>query len=186
MSNQSKKSPQLAALHERHPGLTKALGDTYFEAASVCFDRHHDSPVDISIECDGRNSIQSINFQKPDTRMINSWANDIDTTESGAYGVCLATVEFEEQLVAVRRAETLTGSDWYVAPVGKELTTFDDLEHCYRLEVSGLDTGGQAMVEARLKEKIKQTRHGKSNLPAIAAVVGFKEKIVKTRRVSEE
>lgn len=114
--------------------------------------------------------------------MLNAWANNIDTTESGAYGVCLAAVEVEEQLVAVRRAETLTGADWYVAPIGTES---DDLESCFRLEVSGLDAGGRAEVAARLRQKVEQTRRGASNLPAIASVVGFKEKSVAIQKVGD-
>jgi hypothetical protein len=115
--------------------------------------------------------------------MRNAWANNIDATESGAYGVSLAAVEAERKLVAVRRAETLTGADWYVAPEG---TTPDDLENCLRLEVSGVDSGGQSVVETRLKQKIEQARKGKSNLPAIASVVGFKERIVAIQTVSDE
>jgi hypothetical protein len=115
--------------------------------------------------------------------MLNAWANDIDTTESGAYGVCLAAVEVEEQLVAVKRAETLTGADWYVAPTGTEP---DDLERCFRLEISGVDTGGRVIVETRLRQKVDQTRRGASNLPAIASVVGFKERAVLIQKVSDD
>lgn len=176
----SKPRPRLDALHERHPGLTAPLGGTFFEAASVCLSRHHDSPVDMSIVCNGTASSQQIDFAKPDTRMLNAWANDIDTTESGAYGMSLATVETEEQLVAIRRAETLTGADWYVAPIG---TDPGDLENCFRLEVSGIDAGGQSVVDARLQQKIEQTRRGASNLPAIASVVGFKERVIKIQKV---
>jgi hypothetical protein len=115
--------------------------------------------------------------------MLNAWANDIDTTESGAYGVCLAAVEVEERLVAVRRAETLTGADWYVAPIG---TQTDDLEGCFRLEVSGVDSGGRAVVDARLRQKVEQTRRGASNRPAIASVVGFKERAVAIQIVGDD
>ena len=104
-------------------------------------------------------------------------------TMNGAYGVSLAAVEVEAQLVAVRRAETLTGADWYVAPMGTEP---DDLESCFRLEVSGVNIGGRSVVDARLQQKIAQTRRGTSNLPAIAAVVGFKERAVAIQKVSDE
>ena len=70
----------------------------------------------------------------PDVRTLNAHANEIDATEAGAYGVSLAAVEAISGLVAVRRAETLTGADWYIAPQG---TDADDLESCIRLEVSG-------------------------------------------------
>lgn len=172
----------LESLHERHAGLTPALGGTMFEAASVCLSRHHESPAELEVSCNRKTSTRLAEFQKPDARMLNAWANEIDTTEHGAYGVSLAAVEVEEKLVAVKRAENLTGADWYVAPIG---TQPDDLETCFRLEVSGIDTGGRSAVEARLRQKLEQTRRGASNLPAIASVVGFKERTVAIQKVSD-
>ena len=183
MNDPAKPKLRLESLHERHTGLTASLGGTYFEAASVCLSRHHASPVEMKIVCNGGASTQLVDFAEPDARVLNAWANDIDTTESGAYGVSLAAVEVEEKLVAIRRAETLTGADWYVAPIGAEP---DDLEGCYRLEVSGVDVGGRSVVEARLRQKIEQTRRGASNLPAIASVVGFKEGTIAIQKVSDE
>ena len=173
---------QLDSLHERHPGLTPTLSGSYFEAASVCLSRHHTSPTELQVGRNDSETLRLVEFQVPDARMLNAWANDIDTTESGAYGVCLAAVEVEERLVAVRRAETLTGADWYVAPIGARA---DDLEGCFRLEVSGVDSGGQAVVDARLRQKVEQTRRGASNRPAIASVVGFKERAVAIQIVGD-
>lgn len=183
MNDEDKSKLRLQSLHERHSGLTPSLSGTFYEAASVCLNRHHESPVEVEITrvAVGKNT-QSVEFQKPDARVLNAWANDIDATESGAYGMCLAAVEVEEQLVAVRRAETLTGADWYVAPIG---TVPDDMESCFRLEVSGIDAGGQSALDARLRQKVDQTRRGASSLPAIASVVGFKERAIAIQRVSE-
>ena len=181
MTHVDKPKLRLESLHERHVGLTPSLSETFFEAASVCLNRHHDSPVEFGVSRNGSGSTRLVEFQKPSTRVLNAWANDIDTTENGAYCVCLAAVEVEEQLVAVKRAETLSGADWYVAPVG---TTPDDLERCLRLEVSGLDAGARSAVEARLRQKVDQARRGASNLPAIASVVGFKERAIAIQKVS--
>jgi len=151
-------------LHERHTGLTAVLGGTFLEAACVCFSRHHESPVDVEIVRKEGSSVREFAFDPPSERERNAHANEIDATEAGAYGVSLAAVEAVESLVAIRRAETLSGADWYVAPIG---TTPDDLETCYRLEVSGTDTGTLSVVETRLSQKIQQTRAGKCNLPAL-------------------
>jgi hypothetical protein len=182
MTDEAKPKLRLESLHERHIGLTPSLAGTYFEAASVCLDRHHTSPVEVEIARNGGTTTRQVDFQKPDARVLDAWANDIDTTENGAYGVCLAAVEVEEQLVAVRRAENLTGADWYVAPIGTEP---GDLEHCLRLEVSGVDSGDRSTVAARLRQKVDQARRGASNLPAIASVVGFKQRAVAIQRVSD-
>ena len=159
-------------LQERHPGLTVGVGESYTEAACVSLAKYHTSPpVTFTVlhKFDSHNG--SLNFTLPDTRTQNAHANEIDATEAGAYGASLAAVESLSGLFAVRRAETLTGSDWYVAPKGK---SFDDFEECIRLEVSGTGAGSSAEVLRRLEEKIVQTKKGQSNLPAIASVVGFK------------
>lgn len=83
----------------------------------------------------------------------------------------IAAVEAGRQLYAVRRAETGTGADYYIGPMDADLD--DDLENCFRLEVSGVDRGGEKEVRILLSEKVTQARKGKSSLPAIAGVVGF-------------
>jgi hypothetical protein len=162
---------RIDGLHERHPGLTPALGESYTEAACVCLSRHHEPPVDVSVLHEGKTQIIALNFSIPSPRVQKAHANEIDATETGAYCVSLAAVEAVAGLVAVSRAETLTGADWYIAPGG---TTVDDLETCIRLEVSGVNAGASGEVRRRLLEKVSQASRGQSNLPAIAAVVGFK------------
>jgi hypothetical protein len=174
---------KLQSLDERHPGLTKPMADFYAEAASVCLSRHHTSPVELSVHCGRDAKTRSTTFPPPDAKTLNAWANTTDATEAGAYAVSLAAIEVEEGLVAVRRAETLTGADWYIAAGG---TPVGDLENCLRLEVSGVDAGSHAVVQSRLQQKVNQTRRGASNLPAIACVVGFKERVVVALRVSSE
>jgi len=162
---------RIDGLHERHPGLTEALGESYAEAACVCWSRHHQPPIIVLLRHDGNDEFRLIDFAVPDARVRKAHANEIDATEMGAYGVSLAAVEDVAGLEAVGRAETLTGADWYVAPNGAEL---DDLERCIRLEVSGTSAGASAYINRLLREKLTQAARGESNLPAIAAVVGFK------------
>lgn len=173
---------RLGALADRHPGLTKAIGEGYCEAAAVCLSRHHRPPTDLVVDYEDNTSEYSANWTEPDLRTKRAWANEIDATEAGAYAVSLAAVELTKGLVAVRRAETLTGADYYVAPVG---INPDDLEECVRLEVSGLDKGNRAVIQQRLKSKISQAAAGASNLPAIASVVGFRQRAVVIAKVDE-
>jgi hypothetical protein len=161
----------LDGLHERHPGLTPALAQSYVEAATVCLARHHQSPIVFSIDHGGNGHRRRVNFPAPDERTRKAYANEIDATETGAYGVSLAVVESIVGMVAVKRAETLTGADRYIAPGGDMV---EDLESCVRLEVSGINAGSSSDVNRRLREKIAQAASGRSNLPAIAIVVGFR------------
>jgi hypothetical protein len=57
-------------------------------------------------------------------------------------------------MIALRQAETRTGADYYIAPIGQEL---DDLENYFRLEFSGTDLSS-AKVRRRLQEKVAQAR----------------------------
>ena len=172
----------LEHLADRHSGLTKSIGDGYSEAAAVCLSRHHQPPAELVVDCQGSASECSAEWEPPDQRTERAWANEIDATEAGAYAISLAAIEMAKGLVAVRRAETRTGADYYIAPIG---STPEDLEGCLRLEVSGTDRDDQAVIKQRLKEKIKQATAGASNLPAIASIVGFRECAVVIAEVKE-
>lgn len=173
----------LQELSDRHPGLTKAIGDSYTEAAAVCLSRHHVSPAMLDMQGMEVRAICSVGWSEPDSRTLRAWANETDATEAGAYGVSLAAVEVGQGLVAIARAETRTGADYYVAPHGHSP---DDLEHCFRLEVSGTDAGDEGVIRSRLHSKVAQARRGVSNLPALAAVVGFKAKSIAIAAVAPE
>jgi len=172
----------LEGMHKRHRGLTEAIASTYGEAASICLSRHHASPVCIALSDNGTSSEAEVFWNIPTSRMIGAWANAVDTTEAGAYGCVIAGIELMRNLFAVRRAETGTGADYYVGPLG---SGEDDLEDCFRLEVSGVDGGSNEVVTTRLQAKIRQAQRGNSSLPAVAGVIGFSAKVLMVRDVPE-
>lgn len=165
----NKPNLRIDALENTHPGLSRGVAKGYREAAEVCLSRHHSPPTELALE---RHSLlQAIAlWQQPDERTKRAWANEIDATEAGACCVALAALELTDGLVAVARAETRTGADYYVAPHG---AVTEDLELATRLEVSGIDDSSAASVKTRLRQKLAQAARGRSSLPAIAAVVGF-------------
>lgn len=159
-------------LTERHPGVTRGVGEYYTEAARVCLDRHHSSPIQVRIDSQRGLIVSIAEWTPTDEQTRRAWANEIDATEAGAYALALAAVELAQGQVAVRRAETRTGADYYVAPIGA--AKVQDLEDWYRLEVSGVDRGDENAIRGRLREKLQQALNGASNLPALAAVIGFR------------
>jgi hypothetical protein len=173
----------LRNLADRHPGLTPEVAGAYVQAAFVCLDRHYSSPTEFVISEASEASRTTIEWDSVDDRIRGAWANEIDATEAGAYACSLAATELSKGLVAVRRAETGTGADYYVGPIGRVV---DDLENSFRLEVSGTDRGSAERVAAVLKQKIQQTKDGNSNLPAIAAVVGFHAHLIMIEVVEDE
>jgi hypothetical protein len=124
-----------------------------------------------SIEDEGRAIGADVSWEPADTTCQAAHANQTDATCWGAYCCALASTEAVRGLVAVRRAENGTGADYYLdVPETKSA----DLEHAIRLEVSGIDEGTAQQIRTRLLQKASQARRGNSNLPALAAVVGFK------------
>lgn len=170
-------------MESRHPALTAAIASAYREAATVCLSRHHVSPIRVSLIDNGQNSEGKVSWTAPDQRTINAWANETDATEAGAYCCVIAGVEHVRGQVALRRAETGTGADYYI---GDPDANAEDLEDCIRLEISGVDKGDLDVISARLRSKIEQANRGDSNLPAVAGVVGFAHKIVIISDVVEE
>ena len=162
-------------MEQRHEGLTPALAETFKESARVCLDRHHVSPIPITIKRSEREMFADLEWEATDGRTRGALANTIDTTEWGAYACVLAAVELFDGLVAVLRAETETGSDYYVAPPG---VSADDFEGHMRLEVSGVDRGNDAAVRRRLREKLDQLARGGGDVPGIAGVIGFRAQLI--------
>lgn len=167
--------PELRSVRApRHPGVSAAVCEAFSEAAEVCLARHHEPPrTSLQVTCAGKESIRSLQWSAPDETAQRSWRNRDDATRDGAYVVSLAVVEHELGMVALSRADTRTGADYYV---GRPESP--DFEEAFRLEVSGVDEGGLADIRRRLRSKEEQAARGDSFLPAYACVVGFREAAV--------
>lgn len=160
-------------LAERHDIDPHQL-QCYANAAKVRLEVHHAPPVDFEVTSKGETVLYEVKWAPIDDKLRRSYNNADDAKRDGAYVMAFAAVEDLEGLVSVARAETKTGADYYVAPAG---TSPADLERAFRLEVSGTD-GSPTEVRQRLREKQEQTRKGTGTEPAIAAVVGFKTKLI--------
>ncbi len=175
-------TPQLQIEHLdlRHPGVSPGQALMCYEVSCVCLSRYHSPPVSVDVQSN-RNDVStstsySVEWSPPTPKMSASYAYESTATEFGAYCLVLAAVENEWGLVALRRAETGTGADYYLIPIANaaQLQVQElDFETALRLEVSGLGNGTNTMLEARLNTKIQQAVNGNSNLPALVGVVGF-------------
>lgn len=184
-SNQtSDENPDLPIhdMHIQHYGLTKSIAASHLEAAGVCLDRHHESPMTFVIQGSEQRMDATVSWESTDDRTKGAWANEIDTTEDGAYACVIAAVELLCGLLTIRRSPTETGADYYVACPGASI---QDLEGYIRLEVSGVNGGNPSVVARRLRDKLRQASRGKSNLPAIAGVVGFHAQLIRLARLEE-
>ncbi|MGE0543301.1 MAG: hypothetical protein AB7R89_24335 [Dehalococcoidia bacterium] len=166
-------------LHERHPGVTEAVGRNYAEAAAICFNRYHSSPSNVTVTADAtHDKVYFATWTKPSARQEAAWANRDDATRDGAYCIVLAAADQHLNLVAVARAATKSGADYLVGPPGGGINPLDgelDFEsEILRLEISGIDRCENASrLRARVAGKVEQARSGRSDLPALAGVVAF-------------
>jgi hypothetical protein len=161
---------EFSQLHLTHPGVSPGLALCYDEAVRVCLDWRHLPPQSVLLEDGDEMRVVVIEWASTDAATRDAWNNATDAIEAGAYGLALAGVSMMRGLVAVRRAETRTGADYYLGLPGDGA---DDLENCIRLEVSGTDRGSVSQIRQRLRQKVEQAARGRSNLPAMAVVVGF-------------
>lgn len=147
---------QFLNLSERHVGVSPGTGIAYAEAARVSLDRHHGPPKEFELLHGEAHAKGIAEWEPASEGLKHQWANEIDTTECGAYALALAGVEAMLGLVAVRRAETGTGADYYL---GRPGTKPEDLETCLRLEV--LSTRGRSRSWAprsRAKRTVDKVR----------------------------
>lgn len=173
----------MAKLHERHQGVTKAVAESMAEAAAVALSRHHEPPALFKVAHQSTTTDRRVRWRQPSERTQRAHGNTDDATEAGAYSIALAAVEVELGLYALSRTDVRTGADYYV---GRPDTEQLDLEEAYRLEVSGVDAGDDALVAQRLRRKIQQTKDAKADVPALACVVGFAAKTIALERAEED
>ena len=171
-------------MNRRHPGLTQAVAGALMEAACVSLDRHHEPPRVFEIHEDAQDSVSTrVDWTPANNRQRAAWNNRNDATEQGACLCAIAAVELTRNLLAVSRAETLTGADYYLSLDEGLPSEPEDLENCIRLEVSGLDRGQEGNLRSRLRRKRQQLTAGQSNLPGLVAVVGFEAETILTLTV---
>jgi hypothetical protein len=119
----------LRDMSDRHRGLTRALAASYLEAARVSLDRHHEPPQAFALHKSPGAALEVlavlVEWEPPDDHCRGAWANQDDATRDGAYACAIAATELVFGLYAVRRAETRTGADYYVAHLNH---TAEDLE----------------------------------------------------------
>jgi hypothetical protein len=61
-------------MHQRHRGLTQPLAAAYEEAASVCLNRYHAPPVEITLSDNGTEITAELRWVTPDARTQGAWA----------------------------------------------------------------------------------------------------------------
>jgi hypothetical protein len=151
---------------ERHPGLSPGVSGAMVEAAAVALERRHESPVDLDIADGEARKTLALTWTAPPERAKLAWSDVARATEWAAEAIALLAVEAMRGLVVVKRAPRGSRADYYVGRPG------DSFEDAVLLEVGGTDDHS---IRSLLAEKLTQAAANPDRLPALAAVVRFRE-----------
>jgi hypothetical protein len=175
---------EISDLHLRHFGVPPGLSQSYYEVASVCLQRHHNSPCQWLVELwHSSEDTYSIEWSHPTDVMRRGYANSDDATRDGAYTMALAAADAHLKMRTFLRAETRTGCDWYLAPDDVDPRGLDlDSDGVVRLEVSGIDRDTRETLLSRASRKLHQLAAVASELDSLTGVVGFRSGTILFRR----
>lgn len=164
------KEIHLNTLLNETPGITRAVGETFAEAAAVCLeDQRHRSGIAMNVDGDFTGAF-SIAWEETTAQMRRCWADMQFATEVGAYGIAVLLVQELTELTVVERARKGTGFDFWLGNKGDSGRLFQGKE---RLEVSGILSGEETIVRSRVRQKLGQTNRSDGKLPALIIVVEF-------------
>ena len=181
MSSVTAKELVLSKLAEGIPALSPAVGKTMAEACAVCLDNQkHKKGVELNVELrEDTSSTHTFTLKDWEdvTDLLKRCWNDLPyTTEQAAYGIAILLICELTEFTAIERAKKGTGFDYWLGK--KEFEEDLPFKREARLEVSGILLGSKALLENRMKIKLKQTIPSDGTaLPAYTVVVEFSQPI---------
>jgi hypothetical protein len=154
----------------RTKSITSAFATVLGEAAAVCLENNaHKTGVLMSVDGISQHTF-TVTWDQLESSHKTTYADLQDATELGAYGVALLVIREVTGLTAIERSAKGGGFDWWVGHADGPSLPFQGKR---RVEVSGILKDGGGTMEARLKQKIRQTDPSDSLGPAIIAIIEF-------------
>jgi hypothetical protein len=171
----------LHSLNQVGSHLTREICDFFSQAAAVCLDnQNHTSGVLLKIEGDLSAQFQ-LSWQPVTQQMRDSWEDMQDTTEDGACGLAILTIQKLTEYKVIKRSRKQTGFDYWLGSKEDDNYPFQAKA---RLEISGILRGGNRQIDQRVKEKREQVKQSNYlKLPAYIVVVEFSTPLVKVVKV---
>lgn len=180
MAEEKEPSPlHLASLKEGIPALTPALGGVLAEAAAVCLvHQGHGESCRLETRWKTEPNVVTLHRLWVSDAMQRAYRDLQEATELGACGIAILVTRELTGYAAVERSVKGTGFDYWLGETHASGSGLEPLEHKARLEVSGILDGTVDIVEARVREKIQQTRRSAGVYPAYVVVVEFGQPMV--------
>ena len=154
-------------------GISPSFGQSMVEAASVCLQQQGHRPgVELTVEGSFRKHFR-VEWDPVYGQAMRTWTDAEVATEHAAYGMAALLIEELTELTVVERARKGGGFDYWLGPKSTSTRLF---QATARMEVSGIRRGSLAVVKARVRQKVEQTRasdNALGSLPAFVVVVEF-------------
>jgi hypothetical protein len=162
----------LQSLNQGLPAITPAFGTAISEAGAICLtDEAHQPGVVINVEGEFSSTFK-LEWQPVTEQIRRCWNDEEYTTEQAAYGIAFLLILQLTNLTVIERSRKGTGFDYWLGT--EDSTATLPFQRMARLEVSGIRKGNQSQINARVKQKVEQTRASdQQGLPAYIIVIEF-------------
>jgi hypothetical protein len=158
----------LDALPAECPALSEAFCRMIAEACAICLEEQTHMPG-VVMEIQGLMDAETcVHWKSLSLGIADTYADAEVATEHGAIAIALLTVRVATDYNVVRRSMKGTGFDYWLSRAGAP-----PYRHDARLEISGLRAAGVRRLQARIRQKARQTDRSEGVLPAFIAVVEF-------------
>ena len=138
--------------------------------AAVCLDKgQHQPGVSLAVEGDSQATVL-LTWTELTEKHHRTCADTQEATEYGAYGVAILVVREISGKTVLERSAKGPGFDFWIGDEEDADLPFQGLT---RLEVSGILTGDDAVVKARVRQKLAQVTPSDGSTPALIAIVEF-------------
>jgi hypothetical protein len=154
------------------PGWSLTFGATCAEAAAVCLDDQGHSEW-VALQIDGIQSCAiELQWDAIDDTIRRFNADEEVATEYGAYGVAALTMPRLTNLTIIERSVKGKGLgfDFWLGSIEDTAPLF---QRKARLEVSGIRTGSEPLIQSRVNMKLKQISPSDTVAPGYIAVIEF-------------
>lgn len=150
------------------PAITPSFGMALAEAGGVCLESQgHAQDVQLSVRGYSYKSY-SLTWPTITEQTRRCWNDHEVATEHGAVGIAVLLAKKEIGYTVLERSWKGTGFDYWI---GEGVDA--PFQHEARLEISGIRKGSDHDVQARMRQKLRQTNRSDGLLPAYVIVVEF-------------
>lgn len=158
------------------PAITPDFGKALAQAGGVCLESQgHLHGVQLQVRGD-RNNRYSLEWPQVTEQVLKCFNDPEEATELGAVGVAILLAKREIGYSVVERSRKGTGFDYWM---GEESEL--PFEKKARLEISGIRSGRSKEVDARVRQKLKQTEQSGDSPAAYVIVVEFGAPLAEVR-----